>query len=165
MTQNNIPETAINPANARLTNILSVLGLALTIIVLLVYWRQMPAEIPTHYGISGNPDGWGSKTSVLALPIISLCLFLLLTFLSRFPRFMNVPWKITEQNAQQQYELMVSLLNWVKTIIVWMFGFITWKTCLISLGLSKSLGSAFMAAPALLIVITIFYLLKMYKAR
>jgi len=35
--------------------------------VLLVAWPMLPAEVPTHWGVSGAPDDWGSRDVVLSI--------------------------------------------------------------------------------------------------
>ena len=43
------------------------------ILVGLVLWNRLPAQMPTHWGLSGNVDGWSGKTfAVLGLPLILL---------------------------------------------------------------------------------------------
>ncbi len=61
-------------------------------------WGHLPEEIPTHFGLSGKPDAWSSKSifSVFMLPITATVLLLLFAvFVSvRFnPRYINVPRK------------------------------------------------------------------------
>lgn len=47
-------------------------------------WERLPAEVATHWSLSGEPDGWSSRTTgVLLTPAIGLGLALLLTV---FPR-------------------------------------------------------------------------------
>ena len=47
-------------------------------------WGRLPAEVATHWNLSGEPDGWSSRTTgVLLTPGIGLGLALLLTV---FPR-------------------------------------------------------------------------------
>jgi uncharacterized membrane protein len=35
-------------------------------------WSKLPAIVPTHVGISGNIDGWGSKQLLLVIAIVPL---------------------------------------------------------------------------------------------
>ncbi len=47
-------------------------------------WAKIPAQVPVHYGISGQPDRWVAKTwlSVHTMPILALCLTLALILMS-----------------------------------------------------------------------------------
>ena len=40
----------------------------------LIFWNQLPAQFPTHFGTDGNPDAWGGKLFVVLLPLILLVL-------------------------------------------------------------------------------------------
>ena len=53
--------------------LISSLIILLPIAVGLILWDQLPAQMPIHWGVDGNADGWaGRLTAVLALPIINL---------------------------------------------------------------------------------------------
>ncbi len=50
-------------------------------VVGLIYWDQLPAEIPTHWGTNGEVDGYSSKTfSVFGMPAIMAGLHLFCVF-------------------------------------------------------------------------------------
>lgn len=39
----------------------------------LIMWNELPAEMATHFGTNGEPDGWSSKTfAVFGLPLMML---------------------------------------------------------------------------------------------
>lgn len=50
---------------------------ATAVLVLLGAWvlavssyPQLPAQIPTHFGVSGRPDGWGPRVMIFFLPAL-----------------------------------------------------------------------------------------------
>ncbi|MBI5371906.1 MAG: SdpI family protein [Sphingobacteriales bacterium] len=51
-------------------------------IFLAFYWNSLPAEVPMHFDINGNPDRFGSKKEllvmVIALSAVSILVYLLL---------------------------------------------------------------------------------------
>jgi uncharacterized membrane protein len=47
-------------------------------------WIMAPDVVPTHWGISGEVDRYGSRHELLILPAISLGVYLLMLFLPRF---------------------------------------------------------------------------------
>lgn len=106
------------------------------------YWAVLPQRIPTHYGLSGQPDGWGGKNALLILPGVTLFIFTMFTILERFPRIYNYPVIITSTNAPRQYALARTLLGWLNFEIVWFFSYIEWKTIQIALKQSGGLGPA-----------------------
>ena len=58
-------------------NIMEVVTVLLTlcpILIGLLLWNRLPAQIPTHWGINGQIDGWSSrKSAVFAMPFIMAC--------------------------------------------------------------------------------------------
>ncbi len=69
-----------------ISTILPVLLLAGTAVYLALLWEQIPAEIPTHFGISGAPDAWGGKRSLWIQTAGGAALFVALLVVSFFPQ-------------------------------------------------------------------------------
>ena len=69
-----------------ISTILPVLLFAGTAVALALLWEQIPAEVPTHFGISGAPDAWGGKRSLWAQVGGGAALFVVLLVLSFFPQ-------------------------------------------------------------------------------
>lgn len=67
-----------------------------------VFWaaRNLPASVASHFDLSGNPDGWMARESLVLLNVILLivpnALFLALRSLSHDRKFLgifNLPWR------------------------------------------------------------------------
>lgn len=121
----------------------SLVGLILMVSILIYYWPRLPETIPTHFNFSGEADGWGSKSTLLILPISGLALYAILTVVGFFPHTYNYPWKITEKNARDQYRLAQLLMGWLKIELTWMFLYLVWQTVKVSLGHVDGLGMVF----------------------
>lgn len=53
--------------------IITSLIILVPVVVGLLLWEQLPAQVPTHWNAAGEVDGWGSKAfAVLMLPLIML---------------------------------------------------------------------------------------------
>lgn len=52
-----------------------LLALAGSALFLGIYWRHMPDAIPTHFNAAGQIDTWGSRSTVLLLPIVGAVAF------------------------------------------------------------------------------------------
>ncbi len=113
-------------------------------------WTTLADRIPTHFGVSGQPDKWGSKVELLVLPGLSLLLYALLTWIGRYAHKFNYPWDVTEQNAARQYQLGKSLVIVIKAQVMWLFAIITWQSVRVAMGQPEGLGPAFV--PVVLIV-------------
>lgn len=100
----------------KLLDIAGVASIVAGMLLLIVFWRDMPDSVPIHFNIQGEPDGWGSKYSLIMVPIIAIGLFALCTVLEDKTKFYNIPFKITEDNAQIQYQLARSMINVTKNL-------------------------------------------------
>jgi uncharacterized membrane protein len=139
-----------------------VLGL----LILLGFWiftvnfyPSLPETIPTHFGGGGEPDGFGPKTAILGLPIVSTVLYLMLTFFSRFPHKMNYSVTITAENAEVQYRIMTRMIRVLKVFVLLIFWILDYKTVQIALGWPDVLGSWFLFLLFALLFAPIFYFL------
>lgn len=57
------------------TMIITSIIILVPIVVGLVMWNQLPAEIATHFGANGQPDGWSSKEfAVIGIPLFLLAI-------------------------------------------------------------------------------------------
>ncbi|MDD5251315.1 MAG: DUF1648 domain-containing protein [Patescibacteria group bacterium] len=64
---------------------LSVVVLVVTALASAAAWNFLPAVVPAHWGVNGQPDGWWSRTAaVLFLPLFTAGLAILLAFVPRF---------------------------------------------------------------------------------
>jgi uncharacterized membrane protein len=62
----------------------ALLALAVAIGISIVAWSALPEVVPTHWGLSGRPDAWGSRaTLVIFGPILAVGIYALLWFLPR----------------------------------------------------------------------------------
>jgi uncharacterized membrane protein len=84
----------------KIYDLLNALLLALITYTVLSRYGALPDRVPVHFGISGTPDRWGSKSELFALVAIAwglTILFYALTLamprLARNPRYLNIPRK------------------------------------------------------------------------
>jgi uncharacterized membrane protein len=122
-------------------------------------WQILPATIPTHYGLSGEPNAYGGKGSLLILPIIAICIAILLAVMSRFPHRCNYPCPITIENAPRQYALVRQLLRWITLEIVWMLCALQWA--IIQAAQSQVGGDAILLV-SLAMVVTLIATILLY---
>lgn len=99
----------------------AALLLAIFLFVAAVGWRELPTRVPIHFGFDGTADAWGSRSSSLWLPLITVLLYVLLTVVSRFPYAFNYPMPTTPENAETQYRLAIRLLLVLKNMLVVVF--------------------------------------------
>jgi uncharacterized membrane protein len=146
--------------------IMAFLFLVFQIILPLIYYNHLPERIPVHFNGAGQPDGYGSRSTLWILPATSLFLYLLLTILEAFPYIYNFPVEITPDNAVTQYTLATRLIRILKTVLLIIFSFISYKTIKTSTGETVGLGKAFLPVFLLLTFgVVVIYIVRSLNNR
>jgi len=81
------------------------------------------AVFPTHYNIAGEVDGWGGRSFLWILPLIGLALYIGLSIAQKYPRILNYPRQVTEQNADYLHKMGVQLIRHIKVIFVFILAY------------------------------------------
>lgn len=66
---------------------------------------MLPNTIPTHYGISGSADGWGSKYETIILPIITIAFVAFMVIIGKFAK--------KQENNAAQNEKILAVANYI----------------------------------------------------
>ena len=94
----------------RIAGILAPLILLGSIVYILIVWRTLPEQIPTHYNFSGEIDGYGGRGSLLLMPVIGLVTDLTVAICGRFPKSWNTGVRVTVLNRVRVYRLIRDLM-------------------------------------------------------
>lgn len=121
----------------------AVVALAMMCGMLDLHWKDLPAEVPMHFGISGEPDGWGSKSGMLLLPLTAVGLYTLLTLSSRYQRLINIPMAIDRDSPEVQ-RLLRGLSTTLKVVVLWVLAYLEWAGIETALGRAAGLGKLFL---------------------
>lgn len=95
---------------------------------LFLNWNSLPDKIPGHYNAAGEVNRWGSKSELIALPIITTVLYLLLSVILLFPSSWSLPGKVTECNSSIIYNNVRYLLLFMKLEVTGMFAYILYNS-------------------------------------
>ncbi|ADU27145.1 DUF1648 domain-containing protein [Ethanoligenens harbinense] len=89
---------------------------ALPFILLPLFWNQIPARIPTHFGISGAADAWGSKGNLWIVPCMAAGLYVFITLILALipPTAWNTPEGVTDENRGAFVYVMRWMMLFVK---------------------------------------------------
>ncbi len=120
-------------------------------------YSNLPVTIPTHYNAVGQADGFGGRVNILLIPLVATVLFIGLTIVNKFPHVINYPTSITKDNALKQYTNATRLVRYLKCILVFIFGLITYQTIRHADGQTYELGSWFLPMILGLIFIPLIY--------
>ena len=89
------------------TMIITSLIILAPIVVGLVMWDQLPAEMATHFGENGEPNGWSSKPfAVIGLPVFLLAVHWFCVFFTG-----------TDPKKQNISDKMMTLVLWIAPVI------------------------------------------------
>ncbi len=117
-------------------------------------YSTLPDEIPTHFGASGQPDGWGGRPSIFVFPGVSAGVYLLITGITvafslvKDPRsLINLPVDkkaaITVERADAIRVVMARSLFVLKCLMQGMAVYGTYATIQVATGKTATLGNAF----------------------
>jgi uncharacterized membrane protein len=145
-------------------NLVAIAGLFAVFAIAIRAWFVLPETIPTHFDLTGKANGWGNKSIIWLFPILGAIVYVGFTILRRYPHTFNYPVAITAENAAKQYQIAISLLDWLKTEFVWQLAYIVWLIMeMARLGTS---GLSWLLLPVIMVIIfgTVgFYLWQAYR--
>jgi hypothetical protein len=115
---------------------------SLTIIILALSWwialsayPNLPERIPTHFGFTGEADGWGARWTIFLMPLIGTLMFVLDYWL--FNRVVVGDSRPIPPAVKTPLHLLLLELSVV-------FTFITWRTSEVAFGRARGLGPWFL---------------------
>ena len=123
----------------------------------ITHYSTLPDTIPTHFNGAGEADGFGSKVSIIALPVIATLLFIGLTVLNRYPHSFNYPSPVTQDNALRLYTLATRMLRYLKLVLLVVFGGIEFMTIQNATGKASGLGVWFLPLTLVLVFLPLIY--------
>ena len=106
----------------RVLGILSPALLLGTVVYILIRWPHLPEQIPLHYNIAGEIDGYGGRGTLLLMPVIGLVSDAVVALAGRFPKSWNTGTKITLFNRVRVYRLVRDLMAELRLAMALFFG-------------------------------------------
>ena len=150
------PKISLSPSAVDKKTDLAATVLLIFIWACTVYiFLKLPAIIPIHFNASGKADSYGSKLTLLILPLLATVIYFGLTQLNKYPHIFNYMTKITEANAVFQYSMATRMLRFLKLAILLVFSLIMVLIYLTSKGLVNGLGSWFLPLTLALVLIPV----------
>ena len=106
-------------------------------------WSGLMDIVPTHFGISGAPNSWGAKRSIWLLPAAGLFIYLLLTVATRYPKFVNLPFRV-DRSAPDVQRIIFRMLGSAKAATLLLFAYIVYGQIQSAMRQTNSMGVAFL---------------------
>lgn len=161
------PVLDLTPALAdQMLDIASALVVVFTVAMVAMAWGRTPEQIPTHFGVGGEPDAWGPRWLVALGPVLALAFHIGFGIIYKYPHRFNYAWRITVENAERQYRLARSLIVWEKFWVVLIFTYVSWAQVHIATGRMDELSPVVMFALVGGVLLTsAITMVLMYRAR
>ena len=156
------------PNGRRLPELIAIVALLSTVIDAVTSYSKLPPVIVTHFDTAGRVDGHGPKWTILLLPLVALCLYVLMVFIDRFPPSMiNTPFPLTDENRSRVLAVTYEMMSWINAWTQLIFFVLTIMTInATTTGAAQSGESMYLGAGVVLIVATtVFYIFRMYRVR
>ena len=74
-------------------------------------WNNLPETIPTHFDLSGNPNGWGPKQVLILFPIISIALTAGSLLPGTFKQHVHLPFAFQENTKPRALQIACELVS------------------------------------------------------
>ena len=125
-------------------------------------YASLPQTIPTHFGISGQPNGFGDKYNLLVVIGLNVLVFGLMSLARRYPALINYPFQLTPKNEENHFKNAFLMISVMKLFLTLLFGEIIYSTVQTSLGHQSGLGIVMLAIVIGFIFSVGFFLYKGY---
>jgi uncharacterized membrane protein len=126
-------------------------------------WANLPDRMPTHFGASGQPDGWGSKNTLWILTLVNASMYIVMTLASRYQRLINLPFRV-DRDAPEVQQLLRTMVIVLKAGLMTLLLYIAWAMVNTGLGRADGLGPEFLPVfMAVTFLPLIWFLAKLRK--
>lgn len=115
------------------------------------YSAILPEVVPIYFDLSGSPVAYDSKSVLIALPLITLAVYSLFSWLCRIPHLLPYPVKLNRENVMHQYTLMSRMLIRTKFVVTLFLSYLTYA--IISSAMQFSDGLSPIALPLFIVLL------------
>jgi uncharacterized membrane protein len=135
------------------------------------YYPRLPEQVAYHFGVSGQPDAWGSKMHFLILYLVTVALmaaiFLGLGFaIPKIPnRAINIPNKdywLAPERRQKTLEYILPLFFWLGSFTMIFLLYLFHQSFQVDLGKAPNL-SHFVLSIGVYLVFTTIWCIAIYR--
>jgi uncharacterized membrane protein len=109
-------------------------------------YSSLPQTIPTHFGISGQPDGFGNKYNLLVVMGANVLVFGLMSLVHKYPALINYPFHLTPENEERHFKNAFRMISVLKLFLPILFGEIIYSTVQTAQGNQTGLGIGMLVA-------------------
>ncbi|WP_433750681.1 DUF1648 domain-containing protein [Falsibacillus pallidus] len=124
--QNRLNEKIQRTLFEKCFDLLSVIAVIVILIFIYLKWSTIPSQIPMKYDSDGGISQWGSKKSILGLPVLGILAWIVFSFFERFPQNINLRmFRSDDMDKETKYNRII--VNAIKNVIVICLILTNWK--------------------------------------
>lgn len=138
-------------------NYIGFLAWAISLVMTIIYFPQLPNEVPSHYDFRGEADSWANKWFIFFIPTISIGLWLLMGQLEKYPQFINMPGFKVDSASPRQIANMKEMAYVMRFAIVLFLSWMTIQVVLQAVDGRNDLGIWGFVLFISILIVTIFY--------
>ena len=101
-----------------ITSVISAVLILGFILFLVLFWKNIPETVATHFNAAGAADAYGSRKSLLMEPVLMVIFFLVLSLVEHFPSAWNMPVRLTSENRDRQLLIAALMLGIMKVLVI-----------------------------------------------
>jgi hypothetical protein len=133
-----------------------------SILILVLYYNQLPEKVPIYFNWPTKENGLGSKSILWSAPIFLGLGSLLLLRLANLPWILNYPTRITEENAKAQYSMASLMLRLLSLLIAFTcLALILGSVTSTNNGLNEIIKTIYRVLPFLFFGLPLFFVFKL----
>lgn len=136
-------------------NLLYIPFILLPLVITLIALQFMPSVIPTHYGVSGKVDSWGSKYQSLIMPALTI------VFCGTFIPLMNYISKKSKKADKQSIKILIA----TNIGMVAIFNILTYVFLYTSMNKVENLGGNFAGRIPMIAVGVLFLVMGIFMPK
>ncbi len=116
--------------------IVEAIGIVAGLAIVIYGIGNLPETVPTHIGLSGVVDTYGDKWQLIDLSIItsvvSIIMFGLMTFVSRYPDIFKYFVKARKENVEESCRICQRMVQCFTMLLIWLFTIISFFITLVT---------------------------------
>ncbi|NQZ45557.1 MAG: DUF1648 domain-containing protein [Flavobacteriaceae bacterium] len=163
----NQPKIEIKPtATDRKLRFFGWVLVATNFVIVMAAYVRLPDTVPIHFNIKGEADGYGSRSTLLLLPMINLLTYAIMVLVATKvpPWNYNYPTKVTERNAPLLYAMSFRMMAWLNIGVALLFTVISIQVIIKAMDYDGwGIGWLFIPMVVLIITVPLWYTYKMHQ--
>ncbi|MCH8569593.1 MAG: DUF1648 domain-containing protein [Balneolales bacterium] len=140
------------------TDRLSILLAILQFTLVILFFMQLPDQVPVRFDSSGNASATGSKYTLLLLPFTGALLYYLFNTMITNPEKMQQWIRLDPDNSGMKKGQLMNLMRNLNFIIQAMIVYIIWTTISVATGVQETMNTTMMFIFVIMILSTVSYL-------